>query len=81
MFLFTVLLRTTGLFGPLLTCKKGSLHDNNKQKNIDKEFVLLFTVTDESESWYHDDNKERAGINIDDGEKTKIRSRHPIYLS
>ena len=50
----------TGLFGPLLTCKKGKLNDDNTQKNIDKEFVLLFTVTDESESWYHDENKKKA---------------------
>lgn len=50
----------TGLFGPLLTCKKGTLKDDNTQKNIDKEFVLLFTVTDESESWYHDENKKKA---------------------
>lgn len=49
-----------GLFGPLLTCKKGTLKDDNTQKNIDKEFVLLFTVTDESESWYHDENKKKA---------------------
>ena len=50
----------TGLFGPLLTCKKGSLKDDNTQKDIDKEFVLVFTVTVESMSWYHDVNKKRA---------------------
>ena len=54
------LLSSTGLFGPLLTCKKGTLKDDNTQKNIEKEFVLLFTVTDESESWYHDENKKKA---------------------
>ena len=54
------LLSYTGLFGPLLTCKKGTLKDDNTQKNIEKEFVLLFTVTDESESWYHDENKKKA---------------------
>lgn len=36
------------------------MKDDNTQKNIDKEFVLLFTVTDESESWYHDENKKKA---------------------
>lgn len=50
----------SGLFGPLLTCNKGTLNDDNTQKNIEKEFVLLFTVTDESESWYHDENKKKA---------------------
>jgi len=36
------------------------LNDDNTQRNIEKEFVLLFTVTDESESWYHDENKKKA---------------------
>ena len=57
-FLFFLLL---GLFGPLLICKKGSLDSKNKQKNVDKEFVLHFVVTLEKNSWYYDDNKELAG--------------------
>lgn len=57
---FNTLVIFTGLFGPLLTCNKGTLNDDNTQKNIEKEFVLLFTVTDESESWYHDENKKKA---------------------
>lgn len=58
-----------GLFGPLLTCKKGSLKDDNTQKNIDREFVLVFTLTVESLSWYHDENKKRANTpnKISDG--------------
>ncbi|KAJ7356217.1 hypothetical protein OS493_025970 [Desmophyllum pertusum] len=40
--------------------QKGSLNDDNTQKNIDKEYVLLFTVTDENESWYQEKNKNRA---------------------
>ena len=63
-----------GLFGPLLTCKKGSLKDDNTQKNIDHEFVLLFTVTDESVSWYHEENKKRANNSdtINDGTENII---------
>ncbi|KAL9973401.1 hypothetical protein ACROYT_G019857 [Oculina patagonica] len=71
-----------GLFGPLLTCKKESLHDDNTQKNIDKEFVLLFTVTDESESWYHEENKKKAnkpsGINVDDEDYLESNKMHGI---
>ena len=65
-----------GLFGPLLTCKKGSLKDDNTQKSIDKEFVLLFTVTDESASWYHEENKKRAtnSSTINDGRENIIVS-------
>lgn len=49
----------SGLIGPLLTCKKGVLHKSKgTQLNVDKEFVLLFTVTDESVSWYHEENKK-----------------------
>ena len=29
---------------------------NNKHKNIDKDFVLMFTVMDENESWLLDEN-------------------------
>ena len=47
--------------GPLLTCKKGTLTDSGQQENIDKEFFLLFTVTDENNSWYIDRNKKLAG--------------------
>ena len=58
-----------GLFGPLLVCKKGSLDSNNKQKNVDREFVLHFVVTLERNSWYYEDNKQRAGdpSSIDEG--------------
>ncbi|XP_062441075.1 hephaestin isoform X3 [Rhea pennata] len=43
---------SSGLVGPLLICKPGTLDDSNKQKGIDKEFYLLFSVFDENLSWY-----------------------------
>ncbi|XP_061862541.1 hephaestin isoform X2 [Colius striatus] len=43
---------SSGLVGPLVICKPGTLDDNNKQKGIDKEFYLLFSVFDENLSWY-----------------------------
>ncbi|XP_054441156.1 ceruloplasmin isoform X2 [Pteronotus mesoamericanus] len=45
----------SGLIGPLILCKKDSL-DNEKEKNIDEEFVVMFSVVDENLSWYLDDN-------------------------
>ncbi|KAF6384558.1 ceruloplasmin [Rhinolophus ferrumequinum] len=45
----------SGLIGPLIICKKGSL-DKEKEKNIDQEFVVMFSVVDENFSWYLDDN-------------------------
>lgn len=63
-----------GLFGPLLVCKKGSLDSNNKQKNVDKEFVLHFVVTLEKSSWYYEENKQQAGdpSTIDESRYTLI---------
>uniref|UniRef100_UPI00398F6C85 coagulation factor V n=1 Tax=Pristiophorus japonicus TaxID=55135 RepID=UPI00398F6C85 len=42
----------TGLIGTLLICKPGSLNKNGEQKDFAAEFVLLFSVFDESASWY-----------------------------
>ena len=69
-----------GLFGPLLTCKKGTLNDDNIRK--DKEFVLLFTVTDESESWYHEKNKEmKANASlIDNGMRFSVTNSMEYML-
>ncbi|XP_053246201.1 ceruloplasmin isoform X1 [Podarcis raffonei] len=47
---------SSGLVGPFLVCRKGSLLPSGKQKNVDKEFFLLATVFDENLSWYLDDN-------------------------
>ncbi|KAI4578893.1 hypothetical protein MJG53_000771 [Ovis ammon polii x Ovis aries] len=45
----------SGLIGPLIHCKKDSL-DEEKEKNIDKEFVVMFSVVDENLSWYLEEN-------------------------
>ncbi|XP_066097316.1 ceruloplasmin-like [Saccopteryx bilineata] len=46
----------SGLVGPLLVCRKGSLGKDGKQKGIDKEFYLLATVFDENQSFLLDEN-------------------------
>ncbi|XP_035508690.1 ceruloplasmin isoform X1 [Morone saxatilis] len=45
----------SGLVGPLLVCRLGSLK-KGAQKNYDKEFHLMATVFDENLSWYLDEN-------------------------
>ncbi|XP_027731626.1 ceruloplasmin isoform X1 [Vombatus ursinus] len=45
----------SGLIGPLIICKKDTL-DDEKEKNIDKEFVAMFSVVDENMSWYLEEN-------------------------
>ncbi|KAI6063289.1 Ceruloplasmin isoform X1 [Aix galericulata] len=46
----------SGLVGPLLVCRKGTLLPSGKQKNVNREFFLLATVFDENLSWYLDDS-------------------------
>ncbi|XP_061266276.1 hephaestin isoform X4 [Bos javanicus] len=50
----------SGLVGPLLVCKAGTLGTDGKQKGVDKEFFLLFTVLDENKSWYSNANQAAA---------------------
>ncbi|GFY46394.1 ceruloplasmin, partial [Trichonephila inaurata madagascariensis] len=45
-----------GLNGILLVCKQGTLDENGKQKNYDREFSLLFSALDENVAHYLDDN-------------------------
>uniref|UniRef100_A0A3B5B2E7 Hephaestin n=1 Tax=Stegastes partitus TaxID=144197 RepID=A0A3B5B2E7_9TELE len=45
----------SGLVGPLLICRPGSLK-KGVQKNYNKEYHLMATVFDENLSWYLDDN-------------------------
>ncbi|XP_054984107.1 ceruloplasmin-like [Sorex araneus] len=45
----------SGLIGPLIICKRGTL-TGDREKDIDKSFFLLLSITDENESWYIDDN-------------------------
>ncbi|XP_055294549.1 hephaestin isoform X4 [Moschus berezovskii] len=50
----------SGLVGPLLVCKAGALGTDGKQKGVDKEFFLLFSVLDENKSWYSNANQAAA---------------------
>lgn len=45
----------TGLIGPLIICKRGTL-DLHGDRSGDYLYALLFMVTDENFSWYLDDN-------------------------
>ncbi|XP_055986016.1 hephaestin [Sorex fumeus] len=53
----------SGLVGPLLVCKEGALGSDGKQKGVDKEFFLLFSVLDENKSWYSKTNQVVAMLN------------------
>ncbi|XP_015225155.1 PREDICTED: coagulation factor VIII-like, partial [Cyprinodon variegatus] len=46
----------SGLIGPLVICKPGTLQNNiNTQPGI-QDFSLLFHTFDETKSWYHEEN-------------------------
>uniref|UniRef100_A0A7N6BX88 ferroxidase n=1 Tax=Anabas testudineus TaxID=64144 RepID=A0A7N6BX88_ANATE len=53
----------SGLVGPLLVCRKGTLGERGTEKDVDKEFFLLFSVMDENLSWYLEENIEMFGTN------------------
>lgn len=59
---------SSGLVGPLLVCKNGSLSTNGTQVDVDKEFFFLFSVMDENMSWYLDENIDRYGNSETDPE-------------
>lgn len=46
----------SGLVGPLVVCRKGTLNEKRQRKDVDKEFALLFMLFDENESWYLHEN-------------------------
>ncbi|XP_038250634.1 coagulation factor V-like [Dermochelys coriacea] len=47
----------SGLIGPILICRKGTLSTSNRPVDT-QEFVLLFMVFDEEKSWYFDKNSK-----------------------
>lgn len=62
----------SGLIGPLLVCKTGSL-EGNKERGVDKEFSLLFMNVDENLSHYLSENiqkytDEPNEVDIEDGD-------------
>ncbi|ELK16486.1 Hephaestin-like protein 1 [Pteropus alecto] len=46
----------SGLIGPLIICREGVLNEKGRRSDVDYEFVLLFLIFNENESWYLDDN-------------------------
>ncbi|XP_075448619.1 ferroxidase HEPHL1 [Ascaphus truei] len=73
----------TGLIGALLTCKKGILDDSLNRKDVDKDFVLMFSVVDENISWYLEDNintycSEPETVNVEDEDFQESNKMHAI---
>ncbi|XP_072541306.1 coagulation factor V [Salminus brasiliensis] len=45
----------SGLIGPLMVCRKGTLNENSMDS---RDFMLLFMTFDERKSWYYENNRE-----------------------
>jgi FtsP/CotA-like multicopper oxidase with cupredoxin domain len=48
-----------GLVGPIIITREGMARPDGSPRDIDREFVTLFTVFDENQSWYLDKNVRR----------------------
>uniref|UniRef100_A0A8D3DA42 ferroxidase n=1 Tax=Scophthalmus maximus TaxID=52904 RepID=A0A8D3DA42_SCOMX len=70
----------SGLVGPLLVCKKGTLGESGTQVlGVDKEFFLLFSVMDENMSWYLEDNIETYGSNETNPEEDDFMESNKMH--
>ncbi|XP_062869627.1 ferroxidase HEPHL1 [Trichomycterus rosablanca] len=69
----------SGLFGPLLVCKRGTLTSSNTQKDVDKEFFLLFSVLDENLSWYLNRNIQLYGTYESDPEDETFQESNKMH--
>jgi FtsP/CotA-like multicopper oxidase with cupredoxin domain len=49
----------TGLIGAIIVTRRGSARPDGRPRDVDREFVDLFMIVDESESWFLDDNVRR----------------------
>mmetsp|Transcript_23410 Transcript_23410/g.32704 ORF Transcript_23410/g.32704 Transcript_23410/m.32704 type:complete len:407 (+) Transcript_23410:69-1289(+) len=46
----------SGLVGPIVITRSGAAESSGKAKDVDREFVLMYTIIDENLSWYLDEN-------------------------
>ncbi|XP_041369921.1 hephaestin-like [Gigantopelta aegis] len=65
----------SGLVGPIIICRKGVLDDSGGRKDVDKEFMVLFSIFDENESLYIGDN-----IHTYAPSRNKTNPRDPAFV-
>ncbi|XP_065756674.1 hephaestin isoform X8 [Phocoena phocoena] len=75
----------TGLIGPLITCKRGTLDGNfpPQRQDVDNDFFLLFSVIDENLSWHINENiatycSDPASVDIEDETFQESNRMHAI---
>ena len=74
--------RHSGLIGPILVTAKGRAQQDGSPHGVDREFITLFSVSDENESWYIDKNiatlAGRAQVSKDDAGFRESNRMHGI---
>lgn len=52
----------SGLIGPLIITARGRAREDGRPKDVDREFVNLFMIYDENDSWFLGENMVRTGV-------------------
>jgi FtsP/CotA-like multicopper oxidase with cupredoxin domain len=73
----------TGLVGPIIITKKGKAHSDGAPKDIDREFITLWTVVNENTSHYLTHNVDTFtgnpdSINLDDAAFMESNLMHSV---
>ncbi|XP_066442974.1 ferroxidase HEPHL1 isoform X2 [Eleutherodactylus coqui] len=73
----------SGLIGALLTCKNGTLDSSLNRMDVDKDFVMMFSVIDENMSWYLEENiqtycSEPDTVDVDNEDFQESNKMHSI---
>ncbi|KAL8181260.1 UNVERIFIED_CONTAM: hypothetical protein K2H54_050993 [Gekko kuhli] len=74
----------TGLIGPLLICKEGTLRSASQRRHdVDLSFFLMFSVVDENESWHLRENivsfcRDPESVDEEDEEFRESNQLHAI---
>ncbi len=72
----------TGLVGAIIVTRQGSAKSDGSPKDVDREFVTLFTVMDENKSWYLQDNiashTVAGAVDVDNEEFVESNLMHVI---
>ena len=55
----------SGLVGPIIIAARGRAREDGRPNDVDREFVNLFMIYDENESWYLEDNVAAADVDVE----------------
>jgi FtsP/CotA-like multicopper oxidase with cupredoxin domain len=72
-----------GLVGPIIITRQGDANPDGTPKDVDQEFITMFTIFDESRSPYLDYNiktfpQNSSSVNVDDPDFQESNKKHSI---